>query len=187
MTRKTYLVSLCALVLAGFAGASAAQSATDIETMKKKLADVMRQQQTEKTNLENFDDLDFNVYSKQKWDLLGKSHAKDIVVHYPDGSTTKGLDPHIAALKPLFVFAPDHKILDHPIRIASGNWTAVMGTMIGTFTQPMAIGEGKVVAPTGKAFKLSMVTMGRWEGATMAEEWLFWDNAAFMKQIGVGQ
>ncbi|HSL04612.1 MAG TPA: hypothetical protein VK901_13880 [Nitrospiraceae bacterium] len=60
--------------------------------------------QTEKAHLENFDDLDFNVYSHQKWDDLGRSHAKDIIVHYPDGSTTTGLVVHIAALKPMFVF-----------------------------------------------------------------------------------
>ena len=36
-------------------------------------------------HLATFDDLDFNVYTHQKWDELGKSHAKDIIVHYPDG------------------------------------------------------------------------------------------------------
>jgi len=43
--------------------------------------------------------------------------------------------------------------------------------------------EGKTIAPTGKSFTLNMVTIGRWEGVTMAEEWLFWDNQAFMKQL----
>lgn len=32
-------------------------------------------------NLATFDDLDFNVYSNQKWDEPSKSHAADIVVH----------------------------------------------------------------------------------------------------------
>jgi hypothetical protein len=187
MKTKIFLTVLCAVVLGGGIGTSLAQSSADIEVMKQKLAEVQRQQEVETANLKNFDDLDFNVYSNQRWDQLGKSHAKDIIVHYPDGSTTKGLDPHIAALKPMFVFAPDHKIIDHPIRIASGNWTAVMGTMTGTFTQPMSAGEGKTIAPTGKAFKLHMVTIGRWEGSTMAEEWLFWDNQAFMKQLGLAK
>lgn len=178
---------LCVALFIRLSGIAVAQSAGDIETMEKQLADVMKQRDVEKTNLENFDDLDFNVYSGQKWDQLGKSHAKDIVVHYPDGSTTTGLDAHIAALKPMFVFAPDHKITEHPIRIASGNWTAVMGIIWGTFSQPMPIGNGKTIAPTGKAFKLNMVTIGRWNGATMAEEWLFWDNQTFMRQIGLAQ
>jgi len=40
-------------------------------------------------HLATFEHLDFNVYTHQKWDEFGKSHAKDIIVHYPDGHTTK--------------------------------------------------------------------------------------------------
>lgn len=141
----------------------------------------------EKAHLKNFDDLDFNVYSGQKWDQLGRSHAKDITVHWPDGRTTKGIDAHIDDLKGMFVFAPDTRIKEHPIRIASGEWTAVTGVTEGTFTQPMPIGEGKTIPPTGKPFKLSMVTIGHWKDGVMDEEWLMWDNQAFMKQIGLGQ
>lgn len=143
--------------------------------------------ENEKTNLEIFDDLDFNVFTNQKWDELGRSHAQDIIVHWPDGRITTGIDPHIDDLKGMFVYAPDTRIREHPIRIASGKWTAVMGTMEGTFSDPMPIGNGKTIAPTGKAFKLSMVTIGRWKNGTMAEEWLIWDNQTFMKQIGLAK
>ena len=139
----------------------------------------------EETHLATFDDLDFNVFTGQKWDELGRSHAQDVIVHWPDGRTTVGIDDHIEDLKAMFVFAPDTRIEEHPIRIASGKWTAVTGVIEGTFSAPMPIGEGKEIAPTGKAFKLPMATIGRWENGTMAEEWLFWDNQAFMKQIGL--
>jgi len=141
--------------------------------------------QIEQANLENFDDLDFNVYSGQKWEQLGRSHAKDIVVHWPDGRLTRGIESHIDDLKGMFVFAPDTRIKEHPIRIASGEWTAVMGAMEGTFTKPMPVGEGKTIPPTGKPFKLSMVTIGHWKNGVMDEEWLMWDNHAFMQQIGL--
>jgi predicted ester cyclase len=139
----------------------------------------------EESNLATFDDLDFNVFTGQKWDELGRSHAQDILVHWPDGRTTEGIDVHIQDLQAMFVFAPDTRIEEHPIRIASGHWTAVMGIMEGTFTEPMPIGDGKTIAPTGKAFKLPMATIGRWHDGKMDEEWLFWDNQAFMKQIGL--
>ncbi len=45
--------------------------------------------------------------------------------------------------------------------------------------------DGKTVPPTGKAFKIPMVTIGHWKDGVMDEEWLFWDNLAFMKQIGL--
>jgi len=133
-----------------------------------------------------FDSLDYDIYSNQKWDAFQVSHDENIKVYYPDGSTTVGLDPeHLEALKPMFVFAPDTRILTHPVRFGSGDWTAVIGELEGTFSQPMPIGNGKTIPPTGKKFKLSMATIGHWEGGRMIEEYLFWDNQAFMKQIGL--
>lgn len=32
-----------------------------------------------------------------------------------------------------------------------------------------------------------MVTIGHWNNGVMVEEWLMWDNQAFMKQIGLAQ
>lgn len=139
-------------------------------------------------HLATFDDLDYNVFTHQKWDELKKSHAKDIVVHWPDGRQTKGIDQHIADLKAMFVYAPDTRILEHPVKFGSGAWTSVIGVMEGTFTLPMPTPNGKPIAPTGQAFKLSMNTVGRWNAeGTMAEEFLFWDNATYMKQLGIGQ
>lgn len=60
-----------------------------------------------------------------------------------------------------------------------------MGVMKGTFTKPMPIGNGKMIPPTGKPFKLSMVTIGHWKNGVMDEEWLMWDDHAFMQQIGL--
>jgi hypothetical protein len=134
-----------------------------------------------------FDTLDFDVYSTQAWDRFTESHAPDILVHYPDGHTTKGLKAHIEELKPMFVFAPDTTIKVHPVRIAQAEWTSVIGVMTGTFTKPMPIGNGKFIQPTGKPFKLTMCTVGHWVNGLMDEEFLFWDNASFMQQIGVGQ
>jgi SnoaL-like polyketide cyclase len=139
-------------------------------------------------NLANFDDLDYNVFTGQKWADLHKSHAANITVHWPDGHTTQGIDKHIEDLKALFVWAPDTRIKEHPVKVAQGEWTAVMGVIEGTFTQPMPIGGGKSIPPTGKPFKLTMATFGRWNSqGTMDEEYLFWDNQEFMKQIGLGK
>ncbi len=135
------------------------------------------------------DTLDFDYYSNQKWDQFDRSHAENIKVYYPDGSITTGLYPqHIDMLKPMFVFAPDTKIQQHPIAFGRGDWTCAVGVMEGTFSAPMPIGDGKSIPPTGKQFKLSMVTIGHWgPDGKMTEEYLFWDNQAFMKQIGLAQ
>ena len=137
-------------------------------------------------NVAKFDDLDFNVFSGQKWDQLSKSHAQNIVVHWPDGHTTTGLEQHTRDLQGMFVWAPDTRISEHPIKVANGEWTAVTGVMEGTFTKPMPVADGKNIAPTGKQFKITMSTFGHWKNGVMDEEYLFWDNAALMEQMGLG-
>jgi SnoaL-like polyketide cyclase len=140
-----------------------------------------------KGHIATFDTLDFDVFSNQKWDRLKESHSADIAVHWPDGHVTHGIERHIADLKAMFVYAPDTRIHEHPVKIANGEWTSVIGIMEGTFTQPMPIGEGKTTPPTGKAFKLIMCTVGHWKNGTMDEEYLFWDNQSYMSQIGLGK
>jgi hypothetical protein len=51
----------------------------------------------------------------------------------------------------------------------------------------MPVGKGKTIKPTGKSFKVPMCTVGHWQGGKMVEESLFWDNQAFMKQIGLAK
>jgi hypothetical protein len=139
-------------------------------------------------NLKKFDRLDFEAFSNQNWDLFKDSHAADIVVTWPDGHETKGLEKHIEDLKAMFVHMPDLKIVDHPIRIANGSWTAVTGRMTGTFTKPMPLGNGKSVPPTNKKLDMTMATIGHWTAAgVMDHEWLYWDNATYMKQLGISQ
>ena len=144
-----------------------------------------REERHTRKRLETFDDLDFNVFSKQRWDQLDRSHAQDVVVHWPDGHQTRGLDVHTGDLRKMFVYAPDTRIVEHPVKFGSGDWTCVTGTMQGTFTAPMPAPDGKTIAPTGKAFTLPMCTVGRWHDGKMAEEWLYWDNQAFLKQLGL--
>lgn len=137
------------------------------------------------SHIATFDELDFDVFTHQKWDRLKESHAANIVVHWPDGHVTHGIEQHIKDLKSMFVYAPDTRISAHPVKFGQGPWTSVIGVLQGTFTRPMPIGNGKFIQPTGRAFKLEMVTVGHWKGSTMDEEYLFWDNATFMKQLGI--
>ena len=121
-------------------------------------------------NLKTFDTLDFDVFSNQKWERLGESHAKDIVVTWPDGHETKGIEKHIEDLKAMFVYAPDITIKVHPIRFGSGSWTTATGVMTGTFGKPMPLPDGTSIPPTGKRFAITMATIGHWKDGTMDHE-----------------
>ena len=160
-----------------------------VDSLQKELKHFTDEKALTEMRIAKFDSLDFEFYSNQKWDQFKLSHADNIKVYYPDGSITTGLYPqHIDQLTPMFAFAPDTKIKNHPVKFGSGNWTCVIGEMEGTFSKPMPIGKGKSIPPTGKHFKLAMATVGHWGAdGKMIEEYLFWDNQSFMKQIGLAQ
>jgi predicted ester cyclase len=181
--RTPFLAAALASLLAANGAALAQTPAENPNTPPPK---PQRQAPKVEKHLKTFDTLDFDVFSNQKWDRLHESHAKDIVVTWPDGHETKGIDKHIEDLKAMFVFAPDITIKTHPIRFGSGAWTAVTGVMTGTFTKPMPLPDGKSIAPTGKRFAIGMATIAHWKNGSMDHEWLFWDNQDFMNQLGLG-
>jgi len=197
MERLNPRVSLIALVflsslIVAFLGCSgqrgpSPQMVAKIDSMKTELAKYAGNKMTVENNLATFDTLDFVVYSNRQWARLHESHAADVIVNWPDGHHTNGIERHIEDLKELFVWAPNTKIKEHPIRFGTNGWTCVTGVMTGTFTKPMPIGGGKFIKPTGKSFSVPMCTVGYWKDGVMIEESLFWDYATFMRQIGLAK
>lgn len=162
-------------------------SQAEIDSLRAQIASLTATNEAIAKNLDKFDTLDFTIFSNQEWARFHESHAPDIRVYWPDGRLTEGLDIHIEDLKKLFVHAPDTRIKEHPIRFGSGSYTAVTGVFEGTFSEPMPIGDGKFIQPTGKVFQMPMATIGIWKDGVMVEEHLFWDNQTYLNQIGLGQ
>jgi|SRR5208337_2301880 predicted ester cyclase len=182
----------CFIIPSTFAGSAKDESYSPemnakIEDTKKELKKFTDERELTAKHMKTFDELDFVVFSNQEWTRLHESHSKDVKVNWPDGHSTKGIDRHIADLKAMFVYCPDTNIKVHPVKIGSGEWTSVIGVMTGTFTKPMPIGNGKFIQPTGKKFSISMCTVGHWKNGVMIEEWLFWDNLTYMKQLGIAK
>jgi len=199
MKTKTITVRALAVIIL-FAGVAALNSCTaksgnvsvrqsEIDSLRNEIKVMTSGNAELAKNLVKFDTLDYTIFTNQEWVRFHESHSKDIKVNWPDGHFTVGLDRHIEDLKALFVYAPDTRIKEHPIRFgnSTGEWTAVTGVMEGTFTKPMPIGSGKLIQPTGKSFKLPMCTIGHWKEGIMIEESLFWDNQTYMNQLGLGK
>lgn len=182
MKNSILKISLAAFALI-ISLSSFGQKAETKEQLLKQVKEMTIANQLISKYLQTFDTLDYTVFSNRDWKRLHESHAKDIIVHFPDGHSEVGIEQHIKTLDAMFVYAPDTRIEEHPIKIGSGNITAVMGYMLGTFTEPMPIGDGKFFQPTGKSFKLPMATIGIWKDGVMTEEYLFWDNKSYMDQI----
>jgi len=137
-------------------------------------------------HLELFDQLDFEAYSKQDWDLFRQIHCDDVVVSDSMGNSSKGIDAHVAAMQQVFSWAPDSHVVDHPIKIGQGDYTAVTGHTHLTFTKPMPLPDGTTLPPTGKASDGTMVTIARWRGNCIAEEQLFFpDSSVSGHQLGL--
>ncbi|MEI7660812.1 MAG: ester cyclase [Bacteroidota bacterium] len=164
-------------------------SKTELDSLRNQIKEMTAGRELVAKNLITFDTLDFTVFSNQAWTRLHESHSKDVKVNWPDGHFTTGIEKHIQDLSAMFVYAPDTRIKQHPVRFGSSNgeWTAVTGVMEGSFTKPMPIGGGKFIQPTGKSFKLPMCTIGHWKDGIMFEEYLFWDNQTYMNQLGLGK
>ncbi len=164
-------------------------SKTELDSLRNQIKEMTAGNQVVARNLVTFDTLDFTVFSNQAWTRLHESHSKDVKVNWPDGHFTVGIEKHIQDLSAMFVYAPDTRIKQHPVRFGSSNgeWTAVTGIMEGTFSKPMPIGGGKFIQPTGKSFKLPMCTIGHWKDGIMFEEYLFWDNQTYMNQLGLSK
>jgi hypothetical protein len=107
----------------------------------------------EKANLERFDQLDFDAWNNRNWTLFSEIHAPDVLVVDFSGNTTKGIEQHLPWAMATISSAPESKVLDHPIKIAAGNWTAVTGTTL-----------------PGNA---TMITLAHWQDGRIAEEYLF--------------
>ena len=127
---------------------------------------VVAQTQEEKANLERFDKLDFEAWNNRNWTLFREIHSPDVLVTDFNGNTTRGIEQHVQWAMAAISAAPDSRILDHPIKIAAGNWTAVTGTLPGNVT---------------------MVTVAHWEDGRIAEEYLFMQNPTVMNQAEPGQ
>ena len=128
---------------------------------------VVTQTPEEQANLERFDKLDFEGWNNQNWTLFEEMHSPDVFVDI-NGNTTTGIEEHLEfGMAALSAAAEDLKILDHPIKIAVGDWTAVTGTLPGNVT---------------------MMTLARWEDGRIAEEYIWIPSpSGTMNQTGPAQ
>ena len=184
-TRRDVLRAAPAVVAAGIGlGNPAAALANG-----KRENECLARETTVHKNMQTFHHLDFHVFNNQLWDQLHLSHSQDVVVHWPDGRTTVGIDAHIDDLKGLFVWAPDTHIVEHTWLFGGGDdaeFTGCLGIFTGTFTQPLPIGGGVKIQPTGKSFNLRFSTMAHWTPAgVLDEEYLLWDNQLLNRQLGL--
>lgn len=115
---------------------------------------------------------------------IGEIHADNVIVHNPDGTDTSLFPPHSKDLQFLFDTF-EFKVAKHIVGFGFGEWTAGISISEGRWVKPITLPDGKVLQPSGKSVSLKIATIARWENGRIAEEYLFWDNADWNRQIGL--
>jgi ketosteroid isomerase-like protein len=116
-------------------------------------------------------------------------------VHHPDmiAYVTGNAEPlygraaHAAAMRQFFRIFPDVHVDNdlYPVQFGSGDWITVISRVTGTFTGEMALPDGTVIPPTGKAFDVEFAQTVKWEGDLLIEIAAFWDSALQARQLGL--
>ena len=75
----------------------------------------------------------------------------------------------------------------YAIQFGSGDWITVVTRATGTFTGQMVLPNGKVIAPTGKAFDVEFGQTTKWDGDRLIIISAFYDAAVQAKQLGLSQ
>jgi hypothetical protein len=119
---------------------------------------------------------------------MDEVHHPDIIAHIKgSGEPVHEKVAHAKMIKEMFRIFPDIHVCNdpYPIHFGSGDWITVITRATGTFSGEMILPDGKVIAPTGKAFDLTFSTTARWEGDLLIEEYVFMDSALQAQQIGL--
>ena len=187
---KTKKIILVTAILIAFSGSNAF-AADDVNVLKARIVELEAQVAAHNAeraltakHLETFDELDLVAFNNRDMKLIGEIHTEDVVVYNPDGTTTAPFAPHAEELQFLFDTF-EFKVAEHIVGFGFGEWTAGISVSKGKWAKPITTPDGTVLQPTGKPVSLKIATIARWENGRIAEEYLFWDNADWNRQIGM--
>ena len=128
-----------------------------------------------------------DAFNVRDWEAVDTVHHPDMVAHITGlAEPIYGSEAHSAAMRQFLQSFPDmHVNTPYPIQFGSGDWITVVTNVTGTFTGGMVLPDGKVIAPTGKAFDLEFGQTTKWDGDRLAVISAFWDAALQQQQLGL--
>jgi hypothetical protein len=129
-----------------------------------------------------------DAFNARDFKAMKAVHDPRMVAHVTGmAEPIHGQPAHAAMIKEMFRVFPDVHVYNdpYPIQFGSGDWITVISRTTGTFTGEMILPDGKVIAPTGKAFDLNFATTAKWDGDLLIEEFALWDSAMQAQQLGL--
>ena len=128
-----------------------------------------------------------DAFNARDWEAVDTVHHPDMVAHITGlAEPIYGSEAHSAAMRQFLQSFPDmHVNTPYPIQFGDGDWITVVTNVTGTFTGGMVLPDGKVIAPTGKAFDLKFGQTTKWDGDRLIIIAAFWDANLQAKQLGL--
>jgi hypothetical protein len=128
-----------------------------------------------------------DAFNARDWEAVDAVHHPDMVAHITGlAEPIYGSEAHSAAMQQFLRSFPDmHVNTPYPIQFGDGDWITVVTNVTGTFTGEMVLPDGKVIAPTGKAFDLEFGQTTKWDGDRLIIISAFWDANLQAKQLGL--
>jgi len=142
---------------------------------------------TVKKNLKLMEAVD-NAWNNKDWDLLSSFYDENVEVYWPDRmDALRGKNEYAKAVQMFVKGFPDIHIENKPYRICFGqdDWTCTVAIMNGTNKASMMRPDGTQISPTNKTYRTYFCRMVRWDHSQIVEEWIFYDMANMMKQLGL--
>jgi ketosteroid isomerase-like protein len=116
-------------------------------------------------------------------DLAAAHFSADIVTQTPSGEV-RTIDGFRGLAQAFITAVPDMKLEIRNVW-ETGDTIIVEGVYSGTQTGPLATPDGGEVPATGRAFSFPYVDILRAHDGKFVEHRLYWDNLAFMTQLGL--
>ncbi|WP_316825959.1 MULTISPECIES: hypothetical protein [Pedobacter] len=130
-------------------------------TDRERLAAYIAMDDSEKRNLTTFDNLDFIGWTQRNLSVFNSAHDENVYVEW-SGNNATSLNKHTADAERVFTFLqPGDGVTSHPVKIAQGDWTAVIGLTSST----NAATSAKTIG--------ALVTIAKWRNGKIVEEYLF--------------
>jgi len=130
-----------------------------------------------------------DAFNARDFAAVDTVHHPDMVAYIPgNGQPIYGSVAHAAAMQQMLRIFPDlHVYTPYPIQFGSGDWITVITHATGTFRGQMVLPNGKVIAPTGKAFDVEFGQTTKWEDDRLFMISAFLDAALQARQIGLSR
>lgn len=112
-------------------------------------------------------------------DAVDELFTEDCVWHGPGGEETVGRDALKKNIEIYRAAFPGFRITVHD-QLGQGDRIATRWSVAGTHDGPL--GD---IPPTGREIDITAVTIDRFEGGLIAEEWEMFDEMLMMRQLGL--